>query len=112
MKEDYYQILGLNKDASDVDIKKAYRKMAHEYHPDKNQGNKDAEERFKKINAAYQVLKNPEKRSAYDRFGHLGEKAYGGSGDFGFTADFQDVFGDIFGDFFWWQIKRTGAERC
>lgn len=108
MKEDYYQLLGLNRDASDIDIKKAYRKMAHTYHPDKNQGDKEAEERFKKINAAYEVLKNPEKRSVYDRFGHAGEKAYGGSGDFGFTADFQDVFGDIFGDFFGGGASRRG----
>jgi molecular chaperone DnaJ len=108
MKEDLYQILGLSRDASDVDIKRAYRRLAHEYHPDKHQGDKEAEEHFKKINAAYEILKNPEKKNAYDRFGHLGERAYGGSGDFGFTADFQDIFGDIFGDFFGGRTTQRG----
>ena len=69
-EKDYYSILGVNKNASDEEIKKAYRKMAMKYHPDTNKGDKDAEEKFKEINTAYDVLKDPQKRAAYDQFGH------------------------------------------
>ena len=99
MKEDYYQTLGISKYASEAEVKKAFRRLAHQFHPDKNPDNKSAEESFKKINEAYEVLKDPKKKAAYDRFGHLGERAYGGFGDTGFSVDFQDIFSDIFGDF-------------
>ena len=75
-KRDFYEVLGLEKGASDAEIKKAFRKLALKYHPDKNQGNKEAEERFKEINEAYQVLSDPEKRAQYDRF----ERNFNGGG--------------------------------
>ncbi len=105
-KRDFYEVLGLSKDANDSDIKKAYRKLAMEYHPDRNPGNKEAEEKFKEASEAYEVLKDPQKRQRYDQFGHSGLR--GGSGGFGGGFDF-DVgdalrtfmsdfgFGDIFG---------------
>lgn len=112
MSRDYYDILGVSRSASDQEIKKAFRKMAHEYHPDKSKGN---EEKFKEVNEAYQVLSDSEKRRAYDQFGRAGPGTGGSSGfrpeDFsrqgpfggftgqGFGADFEDI-GDIFSDFF------------
>ncbi|HEY5648193.1 MAG TPA: DnaJ domain-containing protein, partial [Nitrospiria bacterium] len=93
-RKDYYELLGVNRGASETEIKKAYRKLAVKYHPDKNQGNKDAESRFKEISEAYEVLSNAQKRRKYDAFGHAG---LGGQGAGGF--DFQGGgFGDIFGD--------------
>ena len=88
---DYYEQLGVAKNASADDIKKAYRKLAIKYHPDKNPGNKEAEEKFKEISAAYEVLSDPEKRSRYDQFGHEAYTSSGGGGG----ADFnhaQDIF--------------------
>ena len=96
---DYYDILGVSRDASADDIKKAYRKMAHKYHPDKQGGD---EEKFKEINEAYQVLGNEQKRSQYDQFGSAGPGAgagFGGFGSQGFNVNF-DGFGDIFETFF------------
>ena len=101
MKEDYYNILGVNKSASESEIKKAYRKQAIKYHPDKNPGDKTAEDKFKKAAQAYEVLGNREKRSKYDQFGHA---AFDGSGGFGAGGmnmdDIFSQFGDIFGGAF------------
>ncbi len=100
-KNDYYELLGLQKGASDDDIKKAFRKQALKYHPDRNPDNKEAEEKFKEINEAYQVLSDPQKKAQYDQFGTTDFNSGGGSGDFG-GFDFSDFggFGDIFGSFF------------
>ena len=101
-KRDYYEVLGLQKGASDSDIKKAFRKMAMKYHPDKNPGDKEAEEKFKEINEAYTVLSDPEKKEKYDRFGHAGvdpNAGFGGGGGFGGFGGFEDIF-DMFGGAF------------
>ena len=101
MKEDYYDILGISKGASDAEIKKAYRKKAIKYHPDKNPGNEEAEAMFKKAAEAYEVLRDPQKRARYDQYGH---QAFDGSGGFGGGGmnmdDIFSQFGDIFGGAF------------
>jgi molecular chaperone DnaJ len=100
-KRDYYEILGVSKNASEGEIKKAYRQMALKYHPDKNQGDKSAEEKFKEAAEAYEVLRDPEKRRRYDQYGHSGLGNGFGSG--GFSMSMEDIFsqfGDIFGDAF------------
>ena len=104
-KRDYYEVLGLDRGASDGDVKSAYRKLALKYHPDRNPGDKEAEERFKESSEAYEVLSDAEKRSTYDRFGHAGvEGSFGQGGfqwsDFSHATDFEDIFGDLFGSFF------------
>lgn len=109
MAEDYYSILGVQKGASEDDLKKAYRKLAMQYHPDKNQGDVAAEKKFKSINEAYDVLKDAQKRAAYDRFGHDafssgGMGAAGGGNNYDFSGSFSDIFEDLFGEF-------TGARR-
>lgn len=104
-KRDYYEVLSVDKNASQDEIKKAFRKLAIKYHPDKNNGNKEFEEKFKESTEAYEVLGDPDKRKRYDQFGHAGvdSSSSGGSGGFsggaGFS-DFGDVFGDIFSDLF------------
>lgn len=98
-KPDYYTTLEVSRDASDDDLKKAYRKLAIAFHPDRNPGDRQAEEKFKEINEAYQVLSDPKKRQTYDQFGHAGLAGGGGfSGDMrGFSDIFDNIFGDIFG---------------
>lgn len=100
-KRDYYEILGVGKDAGKDEVKKAYRKLALQYHPDRNPGDKDAEDKFKEATEAYEVLSDPEKRANYDRFGHAGVNGAGFGNFQGGAAfrDFQDIFGG-FGDFF------------
>ena len=104
-KRDYYEVLGVPKDADDAALKKAYRVLAKKYHPDANPGDKEAEAKFKEASEAYSVLSDPEKRRQYDQFGHAafdgGAGGAGGFGGFDFSgADMGDIFGDIFGDFF------------
>jgi molecular chaperone DnaJ len=103
-KRDYYEVLGVSADAAEDEIKKAYRRLAIQNHPDRNSGDKHAEERFKEINEAYQVLSDPERRAQYDRYGHAafqtGAGGGGGFSGFDFTQGFEEVFSDIFGDFF------------
>lgn len=101
-KRDYYEVLGIGKNADDAEIKKAYRALAKKYHPDVNPGNAEAEAKFKEASEAYAILSDPDKRRQYDQFGHAAfEGGAGGAGGFDFTgADFSDIFGDIFGDFF------------
>ena len=104
-KRDYYEVLGVGKDADDGAIKKAYRVLAKKYHPDMNPGDAEAEKKFKEASEAYAVLSDPEKRRQYDQFGHAafegGAGGAGGFGGFDFSgADFSDIFGDIFGDLF------------
>src|SRR5690606_4109598 len=99
-KRDYYEVLGVAKGATQDEIKKAYRKIALQYHPDRNPGNQEAEEKFKEAAEAYDVLSNADKRTQYDRFGHAGMSGAGGGG-FGGGMRMEDIFqnfGDIFGD--------------
>ena len=131
-KKDFYSVLGVSKSASQEEIKKAYRKLAMQFHPDKNPNNKQAEEKFKQATEAYEVLSDEKKRAAYDQFGHAGAQGFGagaGAGGFGGFNDFnnfrggpfrggdpgaggdpyQDIFGEIFGDIF--GAGKTGGGR-
>jgi molecular chaperone DnaJ len=98
MQQDYYELLGVSKQASEAEIKKAYKKLAMKYHPDRNQDDKSAEEKFKDIQKAYAILSNPQKKAAYDQFGHAGVDGPmgGGAGGFGFGDVFEDIFENIF----------------
>lgn len=119
-KRDYYEVLGVSKNADDAELKKAYRKLAMQYHPDRNSDDKEAEKKFKEAGEAYDALKDPQKRAAYDRFGHAafeggmggGSRGAGGFGGGGFNAeDLGDMFGDMFGDFFGGGGGRRGPQR-
>lgn len=111
-KRDYYEVLGVEKNASEDEIKKAFRKLARQYHPDVNPGDKNAEEKFKEINEANEVLSDPDKRQRYDQFGHAGTDpgGYGGFGGFGQSADFGG-FGDIFDMFFGGSERRSNGPQ-
>ncbi|MBI4228530.1 MAG: DnaJ domain-containing protein, partial [Deltaproteobacteria bacterium] len=107
-KADYYEVLGLSRSASQEEIKKAYKKLAFEYHPDRNPGNASAESKFKEINEAYQILSNPNKRAQYDSFGHMSSEGIFTDADFGFN--FHDIFGNLFDEVFS-TGRRSRAER-
>ncbi len=112
-KRDYYEVLGVDKNADEAAIKKAYRALAKKYHPDANPGDTEAEKKFKEASEAYAVLSDPEKKRQYDQFGHAAfDGGAGGAGGFDFTgADFGDIFGDIFGDFFGGGRSRSSARN-
>ena len=111
-KKDYYEVLGLSRQASNEEIKKSFKKLAMKYHPDRNPDNPKAEDSFKEAKEAYEVLSDSNKRSAYDQFGHAGvDQSVGGGGAEGF-GDFGDAFGDIFGDIFGGkQSQRSNVYR-
>lgn len=115
---DYYEILGVSKDSSDAEIKKAYRKKAMKFHPDRNKGDAEAEKKFKEASEAYEVLRDPQKRARYDQYGHAGVN--GGNGGFGGGGvdfdgmGFEDIFsrfGDIFGSSFFGEQSFGGQGR-
>jgi molecular chaperone DnaJ len=112
-KQDFYELLGVAKGCGSEDLKKAYRKLAMQWHPDRNPGDKAAEQKFKDISEAYDVLKDDQKRAAYDRFGHAAFEngRGGGPGDFGFAAGFADIFDEMFGDFMGGRRGQQSATR-
>ncbi len=111
-KKDYYQILGISKNANKSDIKKSYRKLAIKYHPDRNQGNKKFEEKFKEVKEAYEVLIDDKKRSMYDKYGHnanINDSEF--TSEFTTSGDFGDIFGDVFGDIFGVKKKNKSYKK-
>src|SRR6185436_6450537 len=109
-KRDYYEVLGVNKDASEDDIKKAYRKLAMKHHPDRNPDNPKSEDHFKEAKEAYEVLTDANKRAAYDHYGHAGVDPSGAGAGAGFGG-FSDAFGDIFSDIFGGGRSRSTVFR-
>jgi len=114
-KRDYYEVLGVERGATEADLKKAYRRLAMKYHPDRNPGDKESEDKFKEANEAYEVLSDASKRAAFDQYGHAGVDPSMGGGGAGFGgANFSDIFGDVFSDFFGGGGRgggRGGAQR-
>ena len=113
-KRDYYEVLGVERSADDREIKKAYKRLAMKYHPDRNRDDPEAEEKFKEVKEAYEILTDEQKRAAYDRYGHAGVDPNMGAGGGGFGAggaDFGDIFGDVFGDIFGGGRRQQRASR-
>ena len=112
-KRDYYEVLGVDRNADDATIKKAYRQLAKKYHPDTNPGDAEAEKKFKEASEAYSVLSDPDKKRQYDQFGHAAfEGGMGGGGGFDFSGmDMGDIFGDIFGDLFGGGRRRSSSNN-
>ncbi|WP_099074150.1 molecular chaperone DnaJ [Proteus alimentorum] len=114
-KRDFYEVLGLSKSADEKEIKRAYKRLAMKYHPDRNQGDKESEAKFKEIKEAYEILSDAQKRAAYDQYGHAAFEQGGfggqGGGGFGGGADFGDIFGDVFGDIFGGGRRQQRAAR-
>lgn len=110
-KRDYYEVLGVSRSCTEVELKSAYRKLALQYHPDRNPGNPEAEEKFKEASEAYGVLSDAQKRAAYDRFGHAGVGNGFGGGGFEGNIDITEIFGDLFGDFFGGATGMGGRRR-
>lgn len=111
-KRDFYEVLGVERGSTEAEIKKAYRRMAMKYHPDRNPDDKDADEKFKEATEAYEVLSDAQKRQAYDQYGHAGvDPQMGGAGGFGGGGGFSDIFGDVFSDFFGGGSSRRGGPQ-
>ncbi|WP_217513633.1 molecular chaperone DnaJ [Vibrio metschnikovii] len=114
-KRDFYEVLGVSRDASERDIKKAYKRLAMKFHPDRNPGDASAADKFKEVKEAYEILTDPQKKAAYDQYGHRafeqGGGGFGGGGFSGGGADFGDIFGDVFGDIFGGGRRGGGAPR-
>lgn len=109
-KRDYYEVLGVQRNATEAEIKKAFKKLAMKYHPDRNPDSKEAEDKFKEAKEAYDILSDAQKRAAYDQFGHEGVSGMGGGGYGAGGASFSDIFGDVFGDIF--GGARGGSQRA
>ncbi|MCK5920328.1 MAG: DnaJ domain-containing protein, partial [Methylococcales bacterium] len=110
-KRDFYEILGVAKNASGAELKKAYRRLAMKHHPDRNPDDGAAEAKFKEAKEAYEILSDSQKRAAYDQFGHAGVDPQSGAGGFGGGSSFSDIFGDVFGDIFGGAAGGRGQER-
>src|SRR5258708_37412431 len=110
-KRDYYEVLGVSRTATAQELKSAFRKLAVQYHPDKNPGDKVSEEKFKECSEAYEVLADVDKRARYDRFGHQAPGGFGPSPfETGFTGNINDIFGDIFGEIFGQRSRNPGRK--